>query len=182
MPHRQTEPNTDGSTSHCAVPRRKCLQRPSIMKGLLVPLLLSGLCQAVRVYLHPAPTFPPRLSAPHAGAALSSHLNLERFEDAVPYAAEQELFVGSGSGTGLLLTISEEDAKGTSFLPRIHAQGITQKQRSSLRPSRSPHSPFPPLQHPTLFPPSYPHTSSAHNTYTLLYTRRLPPPPLLSAL
>ena len=151
------------------------------MKGLLVPLLLSGLCQAVRVYLHPAPTFPPRLSAPHAGAALSSHLNLERFEDAVPYAAEQELFVGSDSSTGLLLTISEEDAKGTFPLPRIHEQGITQEQRSSLHLSRNPHSPFPPPQHPTLFPPSYPHTSTARNMYTLSYTRRPHPPPLSSA-
>ncbi|KAH9929583.1 uncharacterized protein BXZ73DRAFT_47983 [Epithele typhae] len=80
------------------------------MKGLFVSLLLSGLCQAVRVYLHPDPSLPPRLSTNHAGAVLSSHLGLERFEDAVPaFFGEQEVMVGAGLGTGLLLTISEED-------------------------------------------------------------------------
>ena len=84
------------------------------MKGLFIPLLLTGLCQAVRVYLHPGPHVSPRLHASTAGAALSKHLDLDRFEDAAPHFGEQGLFVGHGSGTGLLLTISQDDARGTS--------------------------------------------------------------------
>ena len=122
------EGNKHGQTARAAQDARvrepAWLQRPSTMKGLLIPILLSGFCQAVRVYLHPAPSFPPRLSASHAGAALSSHLSLERFEDATSYSTGQELLVGSGLDTGLLLIMSEEDAKGTSRLlsmpgPRI---------------------------------------------------------------
>ena len=89
------------------------------MKGLFIPLLLTGLCQAVRVYLHPGPHVPPRVHANTAGAALARHLDLERFEDAAPYFGEQELFVGHGSSAGLLLTISEEDARGT-----FHVRGM----------------------------------------------------------
>ncbi|KAI0645846.1 hypothetical protein C8Q79DRAFT_910847 [Trametes meyenii] len=81
------------------------------MKGLFVSLLLTGLCQAVNVYLHPAPTVPSHLSLKQAGAVLSKHLSLERFEDATVYPGEQELFVGEGPKTGLLLTVSKEHAK-----------------------------------------------------------------------
>ncbi|RPD53206.1 hypothetical protein L227DRAFT_405198 [Lentinus tigrinus ALCF2SS1-6] len=81
------------------------------MKGLLIPLLLTGLCQAVRVYLHPDPHVLPRLPASKAGAVLSKHLALERFEDATPFVGEQELLVGSGLNTGVLLTISSEDVR-----------------------------------------------------------------------
>ena len=82
------------------------------MKGLFVSLLLTGLCQAVRVYLHPDPHVPPRLPAAKAGAVLSKHLDLERFEDATPFIGEQELLFGGASGVGLLLTLDSEDAKG----------------------------------------------------------------------
>ncbi|KAI0709604.1 hypothetical protein C8T65DRAFT_575702 [Cerioporus squamosus] len=81
------------------------------MKGLLIPLLLSGLCQAVRVYLHPDVHVPPRISANKAGAVLSKHLALERFEDATPFVGEQELLFGAGLSTGVLLTISSGDVK-----------------------------------------------------------------------
>ncbi|OJT11684.1 hypothetical protein TRAPUB_11789 [Trametes pubescens] len=82
------------------------------MKGLLVSLLLTGLCQAVNVYLHPEPKVHSHLSSKQAGVVLSTHLNLERFEDATAYPGEQELLVGGGSTTGLLLTVSKEHAKG----------------------------------------------------------------------
>ncbi|CDO69154.1 hypothetical protein BN946_scf185042.g56 [Trametes cinnabarina] len=81
------------------------------MKGLLVSLLLTSLCQAVQVYLHPAPDVPSRLSLTQAGVVLSRHLNLDRFEDAAAYPGEQELIVGEGPKTGLLLTLSKEHAK-----------------------------------------------------------------------
>ena len=92
------------------------------MKGLLIPLLLTSLCQAVRVYLHPDPHVPPRLSASKAGAVLSKHLALERFEDAAPFVGEQELLIGTGLSTGLLLTVSSEDVKG-AFLPDCMRRG-----------------------------------------------------------
>ena len=93
------------------------------MKGLFVSLLLSGLCQAVRVYLHPGPSLPPRLSASRAGATLASHLNLERFEDVTLFG--QELLVGAGLNTGLLLTISEEDARGALHLYHEYGSRLT---------------------------------------------------------
>ncbi|KAI0633576.1 hypothetical protein C8Q77DRAFT_1057895 [Trametes polyzona] len=83
------------------------------MKGLLVSLLLTGFCQAVKVYLHPAPNVPSHLSLNQAGAVLSKHLNLERFEDATTYPGEQELVIGQGPSTGILLAVSKEHAKVT---------------------------------------------------------------------
>lgn len=91
-------------------------QQPHIMKGLLVSLLLTGLCQAVNVYLHPEPNVHSHLSLKQAGVVLSSHLNLERFEDAASYPGEQELLIGGGPTTGLLLTVSKEHAKGALAL------------------------------------------------------------------
>ncbi|KAL1945940.1 hypothetical protein VTO73DRAFT_1942 [Trametes versicolor] len=93
------------------------------MKGLLVSLLLTGLCQAVNVYLHPEPNVHSHLSLKQAGVVLSTHLNLERFEDATAYPGEQELLVGGGSTTGLLLTVSKEHAKDVipaSLKPTFH--------------------------------------------------------------
>ena len=92
------------------------LQQPDIMKGLLVSLLLTGFCQAVRVYLHPEAHVPPRLSAVHAGAVLSQHLGLERFEEASPFLGEQELLFGQGQSAGILVRISSEDVKGMSLV------------------------------------------------------------------
>lgn len=114
LPQCQARPNND------LVPNARTLVTTSdrtTMKGLLVSLLLTGLCQAVRVYLHPDPHVPQRLSLPKAGAALAKHLDLERFEDAAPFTGEQEqLFGGAYSSTGLLLTVSSEDARGVCML------------------------------------------------------------------
>ncbi|KAI0823440.1 hypothetical protein BC628DRAFT_1340224 [Trametes gibbosa] len=89
------------------------------MKGLFVSVLLAGLCQAVNVYLHPAPNVPSRLSLNEAGAVLSRHLNLERFEDATAYPGEQELLVGQGPSTGVLLILSKDYAKAYSRIDVI---------------------------------------------------------------
>ena len=160
--HRNKQSQTQPVPLNAGVAHRPSPQRPSTMKGLFVPLLLGGLCQAVRVYLHPGPSFPPRLSVSHAGAALSAHLNLERFEDAPPYPAEQELLIGSGMSTGILLTISEEDAKGESPTVCVHDHAMTLEQKSSRIPSPSPHSPSLPLSLPTPHRLSSPPTSNGH--------------------
>ncbi|TBU31639.1 hypothetical protein BD311DRAFT_752166 [Dichomitus squalens] len=123
------------------------------MKGLLIPLLLTGLSQAVRVYLHPGPHVPPRLHAGTAGATLARHLDLERFEDAAPNFREQELFFGHGSGTGLLLTISEEDAR--AVIPH------------SLKKSTFSISPAPTADSLSLLIPTY--IDRAHHVYSHVY-------------
>ncbi|KAM5533199.1 hypothetical protein V8D89_013155 [Ganoderma adspersum] len=123
------------------------------MKGLFIPLLLTGLCQAVRVYLHPGPRVPPHLHASTAGAALSKHLDLDRFEDAAPYFGEQELFVGHGSGTGLLLTISQDDAR--AVIPH------------SLKESTFSVSPAPTFDSVSSIIPNY--INRAHHVYSYVY-------------
>ncbi|KAI0759839.1 hypothetical protein BD413DRAFT_595037 [Trametes elegans] len=115
-------------------------QQPLIMKGLFVSLLLTGLCQAVNVYLHPAPNVPSHhLSNKQVGAVLSKHLNLERFEDATAYPGEQELLVGQGPSTGLLLTVSKEHAKDvipSALKPTFHLKHHpSQDSLSSLIPT-----------------------------------------------
>ena len=94
------------------------------MKGLFIPLLLTGLCQAVRVYLHPEPHVPHRLPASKAGAVLSKHLDLERFEDASPFAGEQEILFGQGPSTGVLVRISAEDAQGAFYISRVNVGAV----------------------------------------------------------
>ncbi|KAI0335087.1 hypothetical protein GY45DRAFT_1241531 [Cubamyces sp. BRFM 1775] len=127
------------------------------MKGLLVSLLLTGLCQAVKVYLHPSPDVPSQLNLKHAGAVLSKHLNLERFEDANAYPGEQDILVGEGPKTGLLLTLSKEHANGnasvdvipSSLKPTFHIKShISQDSLSSLIPS---------------------YTDRAHHVYSYVY-------------
>lgn len=83
-------------------------------------LLLAGASRAVDVYLSPAPFLRSSTLAPdHASLAISRHLGLESFE---PLGAGNEVFadlfaekpfVGQGQKDGLILTIDEEDAKGT---------------------------------------------------------------------
>ena len=102
------------------------------MKGLLVCLLLPvGLAQAVRVYLSPASSLPPKLSAKHASFALSRHLDLESFEtldeDSLAWGGPlHQEFVGQGPKDGLLLSIDESYANGTfsrlpNAFPRVPA-------------------------------------------------------------
>ena len=124
------------------------------MKGLLVCLLLPvGLAQAVRVYLSPAPSLPPKLSAKHASFALSRHLDLESFEtldeDSLAWGGPlHQEFVGQGPKDGLLLSIDESYANGTfshlpNALPRVSADLTcpvfeqTSFRRSWTRLSRS---------------------------------------------
>ena len=89
------------------------------MKGLFVCLLLPvGLAQAVRVYLSPPPSLPPKLSANQASFALSRHLDLESFEtlgeDSLIWDGPlHQEFVGQGPKDGLLLSIDESYVYGT---------------------------------------------------------------------
>ncbi|EJF55817.1 hypothetical protein DICSQDRAFT_113841 [Dichomitus squalens LYAD-421 SS1] len=128
------------------------------MKGLFIPLLLTGLTQAVRVYLHPGPHVPPRLHACTAGATLARHLDLERFEDAAPNFREQGLFVGRGFGTGMLLTISEEDAR--AVIPH------------SLKKSTFSISPTPTADSLSVLIPTY--IDRAHHVYSHVYEPTIP--------
>ena len=77
---------------------------------------------AVSVYLHPAPTssVPAHLDAPHASFALARHLGLESFEkigegDGIwlgEVEADSEALIGSAPRDGLLVSMSEDDARG----------------------------------------------------------------------
>jgi hypothetical protein len=79
---------------------------------------------AVDVYLYPPPSspVPSHLDAPHASLALAQHLGLEKFEmigngDGIwtgVLQSEQEGVVATAPQNGLLLTLSDEDAKGKS--------------------------------------------------------------------
>lgn len=79
--------------------------------------------QAVTVYLYPPPAaaVPEQLDATHASLALSRHLGLEQFEklgdgdgiwDGV-LQADQQGIVGTAVRDGLLISLAEEDARGT---------------------------------------------------------------------
>lgn len=82
---------------------------------------------AVSVYLHPTPasSVPARLDAPHASFALARHLGLERFEkigegDGIWLGGapeDGEALIGSAPRDGLLVSMSEDDARGTHAKP-----------------------------------------------------------------
>jgi len=102
------------------------------MKGLLVCLLLPvGLTQAIRVYLSPPPSLPPKLSVKRASFALSRHLDLESFEapdeDSLVWDGPlHQEFVGQGPKDGLLLSIDESHVYGTfSLLPNGFTRDLT---------------------------------------------------------
>lgn len=88
-------------------------------RALSFSLLFSVLqfSQAVDVYLNPPHSFlRSTLSPEDASSALSRHLGLEAFEplrDASNPSIMEEPFIGQGSRDALLLTIDEQDAKGT---------------------------------------------------------------------
>lgn len=97
------------------------------MRTPSIPLLLCGLFQltrAVDVYLYPPPpAVPAQLVASRANLAISRHLGLERFDkfgdgdegwdSALLY--DQSGLVGTAVRDGLLITMSEEDAKGMFY-------------------------------------------------------------------
>ena len=76
---------------------------------------------AINVYLHPAPSsvVPAHLDASHASTALARHLGLERFERLAQgdgkwtgaLQDDNEGLVGSAPRDGLLVSMSEDDAK-----------------------------------------------------------------------
>ena len=98
------------------------------MRTLGLVLLAVGLFNevfAVTVYLYPPPSTPApsQLDTRHASLALAHHLGLEKFEsvgsgDGVWHGGVltegQEGVVGSAPKDGLLVTLSEDDAKGES--------------------------------------------------------------------
>jgi hypothetical protein len=81
-----------------------------------VCLLLAGLSQAVQVYLSPQHTISSSLPPSHANFVLSRHFGLEFFESAGNSVHGdiwgEQIFVGQGPKSGLLLTIDEVDARG----------------------------------------------------------------------
>lgn len=89
----------------------------------LLALGLFNPVSAVTVYLYPPPSapVPAQLDTKHASLALAHQLGLEKFEalgdgDGVwdgGALTQQEGVVGSAPKDGLLLTLSDEDAKGT---------------------------------------------------------------------
>ena len=96
------------------------------MRTLSLVLLAVGLANkafAITVYLYPPPSTPApsQLDTRHASLALAHHLGLEKFEkigtgdgvwDGGVLMAGQEGVVGSAPKDGLLVTLSEDDAKG----------------------------------------------------------------------
>lgn len=85
-------------------------------------LLLADIALGIQVYLNPQPaalSTPSALSPAQARAVVSHHLRLEAFDDIKDlYGAEQLVsgdFVGQGAGSALLLTLSEDVARGMCF-------------------------------------------------------------------
>lgn len=89
--------------------------------SLLLLCGLAHLASAVTVFLHPPPpNVPASLNANRVNLAISRHLGLERFDEygegegswdsALLY--EPGGVVGTAVRDGLLITISEQDAKG----------------------------------------------------------------------
>ncbi|KAI0339977.1 hypothetical protein BDW22DRAFT_1335508 [Trametopsis cervina] len=110
---------------------------------------LVQLANAVTVYLHPPPAVvPAQLTATRANLAISRHLNLEMFEklgdDEESWegslVGNEHGFVGTGAKDGLLIAMSEEDAKdvlpstlrSTFELPSPAVDSLTPLVRSYL--------------------------------------------------
>ena len=90
---------------------------------VLLAVGLVGPASAVTVYLYPPPSapVPSQLDTRHASLALAHHLGLEKFEaigngdgvwDGGVLNAWEEGVVGSAPKEGLLVTLSEQDARG----------------------------------------------------------------------
>lgn len=147
-------------------------------------LLAVGLvspASAVTVYLHPPPTtaVPSQLDTRHASLALAHHLGLEKFEqigtgdgvwDGGALTAEQEGVVGTAPKNGLLVTLSEADAKGKFTMhfdicsnlmhdmPVVLPSGLTQTSRL----------PSPPMD--SLYPLIQTYIHRAAELYTNIFT------------
>lgn len=87
-------------------------------------LLLFACCRltlAVHVYLSPASDFyRSSLSPEDATAALSRHLGLDAYDPIRPSSDSsynEELFVGKGPKSILLVTVEESDAAGSCSVP-----------------------------------------------------------------
>lgn len=89
----------------------------------LLAFTLLSTARAVTVYLHPPPIGPagslPQLDVPHASFTLARHLGLERFEESggvdnfqAVWQEGQEGLVGTAVRDGLLVSMTEEEAKG----------------------------------------------------------------------
>jgi len=88
-------------------------------------LLSASIAKGVEVYLSPHPSFlHSTLTPEHASAALSRHIGLEAFEsvwDASELTHNEEVFVGQGPKSVVVMTMDEDDASGTvsSLFSRI---------------------------------------------------------------
>ena len=158
------------------------------MRPLSLVLLAVGLVSptlAVTVYLYPPPStaVPAQLDTRHASLALAHHLGLEKFEqigtgDGVweggALTAEQEGVVGTAPKNGLLVTLSEADAKGElaicfnvfSLLTLIELVVLA----SVLSPTFS--LPSPPMD--SLYPLIQTYIHRASELYTNLFTEFSP--------
>lgn len=101
-------------------PRRRRRPFAMVPRILFSLLLTAGLqaAQAVDIYLYPARQYAVGVdSLETASGAVSRHLGLERFErlsDASSAFTVAEDFVGTGVNDGILLTMNEVEANGTS--------------------------------------------------------------------
>ena len=77
------------------------------MRSLGVCILLSGLSQAVQLYLHPPSLLPSIISPEHATLVLSRHLGLDLFDSAGDYGGvpDEQPFVGQGESDAMLLSL-----------------------------------------------------------------------------
>lgn len=103
-------------------------------KGALL-LLLADVVLGVRVFLNPPPSSLARLSSltpPQARAVVSHHLGLEAFDTVQDVQGAEQLisseFVGKGVGSGLLLTLSEDVARGQLALGHYYVRVLTSLQ------------------------------------------------------
>lgn len=93
------------------------------MKTVSYCLLFATAARAIDVYLHPAPILrSSELAVDTANLAISRHLGLESAEplglngDVFGDLLVDQPFVGRGQKDGLVLTVDEQDARGTSCL------------------------------------------------------------------
>ena len=86
------------------------------MRQVLACLLLATLSHAVELYLNPSRSLPSNLSPSDASFVISQHLGLDAFEPLANIRGNDLIddnnFIGKGPKNGLLLSLTEADAKG----------------------------------------------------------------------